>query len=90
MKRSRSEKQIKTTACTSSAIMRHPNFARGLDDIRAGLPFDADIHDKYWAYERGRMFGAIAPLAMALFQGASLNPKALKLFDAAFDLRLIR
>ena len=46
--------------------MRHPNFARGWADIRAGRAFDPDIYDDYWAYERGRLLGAIAPLAMQL------------------------
>jgi hypothetical protein len=65
--------------------MRHPHFARGLDDIRAGRAFADDVDDDYWAYERGRLFGAIAPLSMPLFDDKRLNPKAVKLFVAASD-----
>ena len=70
--------------------MRHPNFARGFADIRAGRPFDPDIDDDLWAYERGRLLGAIAPLSMQLFNGKALNPKAVALFDAAHHRRLIQ
>jgi hypothetical protein len=76
--------------CSTTAIMRHPNFARGLDDIRAGCPFADHVADDYWAYERGRLFGAIAPLSMPLFlSGKKLNPKAVRLFDVAADRKLI-
>jgi hypothetical protein len=69
--------------------MRHPHFERGLDDIRAGRPFADHVADEYWAYERGRLFGAIAPLSMPLFVGRKLNPKAVRLFEAASDRNLI-
>jgi hypothetical protein len=70
--------------------MRHPHFIIGLNDIRAGRPFNADLVDVYWAYERGRLFGAIAPLSMPLFiMDKHLNPKAVALFDAAFERKLI-
>jgi hypothetical protein len=81
--------QTKISPCTTTAIMRHPHFALGLADIRAGRPFDTNINDDYWAYERGRLFGAIAPLSMPLFNGKTLNPKAVALFDAACDRKLI-
>jgi hypothetical protein len=69
--------------------MRHPHFERGLDDIRAGRPFADHVADGYWAYERGRLFGAIAPLSMPLFIGGRLNPKAVRLFEAAVERNLI-
>jgi len=75
--------QVKTSYCSPQAIMRHPHFERGLDDIRAGRPFDDRFQDGYWAYERGRQFGAIAPRSMSLYDGALLNPKAVKLFIVA-------
>jgi hypothetical protein len=68
--------------------MRHPHFARGLSDIRAGRAF-AEVYDDYWAYERGRLFGAIAPVSMPLFIGGRLNPKAVALFDLAWERRLV-
>jgi hypothetical protein len=67
-------------------IMEHPHFERGLDDIRAGQPFADHVDDRFWAYERGRLFGAIAPPSMPLFDDTSgrwLNPKAVRLFIAA-------
>jgi hypothetical protein len=47
--------------------VRHPHFAIGLDDIRAGRPFADHIEDPTWSYERGRQFGVIAPRSMPLF-----------------------
>jgi hypothetical protein len=86
-----SPEQIRTGSCSTEQIMRHPHFRRGFDDIRAGRRFDYDVDDDRWAYERGRLFGAIAPLSMPLFDdGKRLNPKAVKLFDAAYDRKLIR
>ena len=69
--------------------MRHPHFARGLDDIRAGRAFADDVEDEFWAYERGRLLGTIAPLSMPLFISGRLNPKALALFNAACERGLI-
>jgi hypothetical protein len=69
--------------------MRHPHFANGLDDIREGRPFAAHICDEFWAYERGRLFGAIAPKSMPLFIDGRLNPMAVNLCEAAFERRLI-
>jgi hypothetical protein len=79
--------QIETTATSTAAIMREPLFERGLDEVRAGTPPDWRIDD--WAYERGRLFGAIAPLDMPLRVGGRLNPKAIALCDAAFNRRLV-
>jgi hypothetical protein len=81
--------QTEVSLCTTMTIMCHPHFALGLADIRAGRPFDAQIDDHLWAYDRGRLFGAIAPLSMPLFKGKALNPKAVALFDAACDRKLI-
>jgi len=81
--------QTATTTCSTEAIMLHPHFARGFDDIRAGRRFADDVDDDLWAYERGRLFGAIAPISMLLFQGKRLNPKAVRLYDAASERELI-
>ncbi len=32
---------------------------RRAEDVRTGKAFADDVHDEYWAYERGRLFGAI-------------------------------
>jgi hypothetical protein len=65
----------------------HAQSARGLDDIRAGRPFADHVADEYWAYERDRLFGAIAPRSMPLFIGRRL--KAVRLFETAADRKLI-
>ena len=70
--------------------MRHPHFIIGLDDIRAGRPFNCDLSDSYWAYERGRLLGMLMPLSMPLHDGNNkLNPKAVALFEAACHRKLI-
>jgi hypothetical protein len=84
-----SKQQVETDLCSADEIMRHPHFAKGLDDIRAGRPFADHVADECWAYERGRLFGAIAPQSMPLFICGRLNPKAVRLFEAASDRRLI-
>jgi hypothetical protein len=81
--------QIRTRECSTTSIMCHPHFATGLDDIRAGRPFADHVTDEHWAYERGRLFGAIAPQSMPLFIDGRLNRKAVNLLDAAFQRRLI-
>ena len=67
--------------------MASPEFARGLSDVRTGVPFDWRIDS--WQYERGRLFGCVAPLNMPLRIGSKLNPKAIALCEVAFDRRLI-
>ena len=81
--------QVLTFSCSARSIMRHPNFAVGFDDFRAGRKFNCDLEDRYWAYERGRLLGAILPLSMPLYVGGKLNPAAVRMFEAACDRRLI-
>ena len=81
--------QVRLFRIPLTTIMRHRHFALGWADIRAGRPFDPDVVDECWAYDRGRLLGAIAPLMMPLFHGRALNPKAIALFEAAWDRRLI-
>jgi hypothetical protein len=80
-------KQARTYAVSVRRIVASREFARGLDEVRRGLPFNADNGD--WNYERGRCFGFIAPLDMPLRIGTKLNPKALKLAEAAFARKLL-
>ena len=82
--------QVETARATIGAILRHPHFARGLDDIRNGRRFDADIDDDFWAYERGRLFGMIAPKSMPLYAGKQLNSNAVRLYAAAQKRGYIR
>jgi hypothetical protein len=57
-------KQARTHAVSTRSIVASAEFARGLDEVRKGLPFNPDNGD--WNYERGRCFGFIAPLDMPL------------------------
>jgi hypothetical protein len=84
---SRVRKQARTHRVTMRSIVASKQFARGLDEVRQGLPFNPD--NDSWDYERGRCFGFIAPLDMPLRIGRALNPKALKLAEAAFDRKLL-
>jgi hypothetical protein len=68
-------------------VVTSKEFARGLSEVRKGLPFNPNNDD--WNYERGRCFGFIAPLDMPLRIGGKLNPKALKLAEVAFSRKLL-
>ena len=79
--------QARTHMASIHSIVASEEFARGFDEARRGLPFDAD--NDSWECERGRCFGFIAPLDMPLRNGRSLNPKALNLATAAFKRKLL-
>ena len=83
----RARRQARTRRVSTRDIVASKEFARGLDEVRSGLPFDPD--NGSWDYERGRCFGFIAPICMPLRIGRKLNPKALKLAEAAFDRKLL-
>jgi hypothetical protein len=82
-----SREQARTRRVSTRDIVASRGFARGLDEVRKGLPFNPDNGD--WDYERGRCFGFITPLDMPLRIGRKLNPRALKLAEAAFDRKLL-
>lgn len=84
---SRVRKQADTCGVSTYTIVASMEFARGFDEVRNGVPFNANNDD--WDYERGRCFGFIAPLDMPLRIGRKLNPAALKLAEAAFERRLL-
>jgi hypothetical protein len=81
-------KQARTRAVSARTIVASREFERGLEEVRAGRPFNPD--NGSWNYERGRHFGFIAPLDMPLRIGRALNPKALALAEAAFTRKLLR
>jgi hypothetical protein len=85
--RERRAKQARTRPVSIRRIVASREFERGLDEVRDGVPFNPDNDD--WNYERGRCFGFIAPLEMPLRIGSDLNPKALKLAEAAFSRKLL-
>ena len=80
-------KQANTRAVSIYSIVASREFARGLDEVRNGLPFNSN--NDSWDYERGRSFGFIAPCNMRLRIGTRLNPKVLKLAQAAFSRKLL-
>jgi hypothetical protein len=84
---SRVRKQASTCSVSTRSIVSSKAFARGLEEVRKGLPFNPD--NDSWEYERGRCFGFIAPLNMPLRIGRALNMKALKLAEAAFSRKLL-
>ena len=87
---SAARKQASTRSVSLRSIFASRAFERGLDEVRRGLPLDPDIVDiDEWDYERGRHFGFIAPLDMPLRIGRALNPKALRLAEAAFNRKLL-
>lgn len=79
--------QVETALVSISSVMRSQYFAAGVASIRRGEPFDWTVDS--WAYERGRLFGALAPLDMPIKIGRTLNPKALALYRAAVARELI-
>ena len=84
---SRVRKQASTRSVSIRSIVASKEFACGLEEVRGGLPFNPDIDS--WNYERGRCFGFIAPLDLPLRIGRALNPKAVKLAEAAFARKLL-
>jgi hypothetical protein len=78
--------QVETYSTTTEAIMRDPNFLRGVTEVRAGQPFDADCSS--WNYERGRLFGACTTIPVFLDDG-SLNSLAVAVFRTAYSRNLI-
>ena len=85
--RSTTSGQVPTWGVSIETVMSTPEFKRGLDDVRNGVAFDWRIDE--WEYERGRLFGFIAPPDMPLRIADKLNPKAIALYKAARTRRLI-
>jgi hypothetical protein len=80
-------KQAETKAASVKTIMRDPWFQYGLDEIRSGKAFNPESDQ--WGYERGRLFGTLAPLNMPLKIDGKINPQALRLCELAFERRYI-
>jgi hypothetical protein len=76
--------QISVSYCTVESIMRRKLFRLGVDDVRHGRNprFDEEAIsvDEYWGYERGRMFGVLAPRSMPVTVEKKLNPEAVRFF----------
>jgi hypothetical protein len=83
----RTREQAETHRVSIRSIVASRDFARGLAEVRTGLPFNPDNDE--WDYERGRAFGFIAPLNMPLRIRGKLNPKAVMLAAAAFSRKLL-
>jgi hypothetical protein len=72
---------------TTAKIMSSAAFRRGVEDRRGGRPLRED--DGTWDYERGRLWASLAPIDMPLHIDGKLNPKAVALYNAASDRKLI-
>jgi len=84
----RTREQAETHRVSIPQHRPQPRFSReGSRKCAKGLPFNPDEDE--WEHERGRSFGFIAPLDMPLRIGGRLNPKALKLAEAAFSRKLL-
>jgi hypothetical protein len=86
--------QVKSAMCSTVTIMSSAAFQAGVDDVRRGLAprfdvFNAYDRDELWAYERGRLWASIAPIAMPVTVSGRLNPRAVALLNAAFARKLI-
>jgi hypothetical protein len=91
----REKQQTKTRPTTTVRIMSSREFAIGFAHARAGKAFDwkvgSDGKDsdrsaagRAWDYERGRIFGRLAPRSMRLTINGQLNPAAVALFDDCY------
>jgi hypothetical protein len=82
-------KQAQTYGVSIRSIVASKEFARGVEEVRNGLPFNPDNDE--WNYERGRCFGFIAPLAMPLriggkFESESPQARRSRVHAEAFDM----
>jgi hypothetical protein len=87
--------QVKTEHIGASYFLESRDFARGVEDVRAGRPprfddyawdqSDTPATDRQWAYEKGRQFGIIAPKSMALRNKDKINLDALRLLVTAIN-----
>jgi hypothetical protein len=71
------EEQKDETPVTILSVFKSREFRIGVEDVRAGRPprFDDPIAWS-WAYERGRLFAAIAPMRMPLRVAGKVNLEA--------------
>jgi hypothetical protein len=87
--------QVETEHLGASYFLESRDFARGVEDVRAGRPPRFDEYawdqggtpatDRQWAYEKGRQFAIIAPKTMPLRTNGKLNLDALRLLVAAIN-----
>lgn len=77
--------QVPTSGTTVLAIMQQPTFVLGVADARAGRGYHPDYDlwsgNDQWAYERARMWAALAPRHVALKLNGGINPDAVTYFD---------
>lgn len=76
--------QEETRYCVVGPILRSPEFAQGLADIRAGKSPNSTLiganRSGAWAYECGRSLGTMMPLDWPIYIDGRLNPKVIELF----------
>jgi len=76
--------QVPTEPITIESIMYSLAFRQGVVDARAGRPprFDGFSEGDAWQYERGRIFGVIAPRSLNVIMpnARRLNPIAIDFY----------
>jgi hypothetical protein len=82
--RGREAEQVPTTGVTAEWIMKQRTFGFGVADTRAGLPPRADFDcwdgDAQWSYERGRVWGLLAPRNVQVRRAGKVTREALLWF----------
>ena len=75
--------QEETTRISVERIMATEAFRRGVRDVRLGrVRFDEEASGPShgWFYEKGRMFGVIAPRDLEVVLNERLNPEAITFY----------
>ncbi len=76
--------QVETRRVTIESIMRTHAFRHGVNDVRKGRrPRFGDWGGAVgtdWEYERGRLFGILAPHSLEIVIEGKLNPKAIDFY----------
>jgi hypothetical protein len=67
-----------------SAVMGSPAFRLGAETARAGLPWPRTYEQmravEQRQFERGRMWGRLAPPGLLLMHGGSVTPAAMEIY----------
>ncbi|UPJ49905.1 hypothetical protein IVB30_00230 [Bradyrhizobium sp. 200] len=65
--------QVETVNVSIASIRRDPDFVKGFEDYRAGLPPAFDKFAEGFAYERGRQFAAATSPTLRLNSREAAN-----------------
>jgi hypothetical protein len=82
--------QVPIVEISVEEVLSDPGFRRGFVEARTGKAPTFDGDDASWQYERGRLFGIVAPRSLSLRKrSGELNPKDIKLFKRACSRAVI-